>query len=193
MIQTAPFVPGSQTSEEAAYAIAPRIGSIREWLCAILETPRTCFELCQVTGLDKNTVSPRIVELHRDGRIGPSGITRPGPNGGEAIAWVRGASSTGPRVSSTPSPVERECGAAPIPETVAPVYEHLLSRINGSTDDEMQAILGYHRGNQTAQQSARAWLVKHGLAAAGESDGYRVTRRTRAGNPATVWVALAAR
>lgn len=75
---TAPYVPGSASSEAAARAIAPRAPSIRARILATIKdcpSDVVCTREYVVveTGLRIQTVGPRLVELIDDGAIRKSG------------------------------------------------------------------------------------------------------------------------
>lgn len=73
MPQTAPFVPGSQTSKEAADSIVPHLTGLRARVYAAIvaagDEGMTCDEVEVVTGLRHQTASARVRELSKAGLI----------------------------------------------------------------------------------------------------------------------------
>lgn len=85
-----PAAGGSSTSAEAAEALAPHAGRVRDQVLAALDAmPRTDDELEQVLDLPHTTVSARRRELVLLGEVIPSGETRPTRQGRRATVWRR--------------------------------------------------------------------------------------------------------
>lgn len=58
------------TSREAYRAIQPKLGDRqRQVLDALWPNPRCSYELCALTGLPNNVVTPRIYELRKMGLV----------------------------------------------------------------------------------------------------------------------------
>ena len=82
-----PYAHGSATSHEAAERIKPHLTDQQaRALAAIADSPtgRTRQEVCPQTGLPEKTVTARVVELIRQGRIRETGETRPTTSGRSA-------------------------------------------------------------------------------------------------------------
>ncbi len=91
--QTLPFAKGSVTSKEAAESMVPHAPSIRERVYMAVETQHytsgiTCDEVEVMSGISHQTVSARIRELAKAGRIKDSGRVRPTRSGRNAVVWV---------------------------------------------------------------------------------------------------------
>lgn len=92
-----PTMPGfkeSTTSKEAAAAMAPSAGKIREQvLRQIVARPMTADEVGDVLDIDKGVSRPRVSELRKDGLVTPllkeggAQERRPTESGKSAIVW----------------------------------------------------------------------------------------------------------
>ncbi len=80
---------GGLTSAAAAEAIEPHANRLRAVVLAALQEsgPMTSQEIEDRTGLEGNTVRPRLVELREMGRVRDSGLTRPTRSGRDATIW----------------------------------------------------------------------------------------------------------
>ena len=90
--QTAPYVPESDTSYEAAKRIEPALGRLQAKVLTYLLTNDgkglTCDEIEEASGLKHQTASARIRELAQKGLIEDSGDRRPTRSGRNAVVWV---------------------------------------------------------------------------------------------------------
>ncbi len=89
----APFQRHSDTSREAAQAIAPTAETLRERVfSAIKESPvgMTAEEIQHRTGIKGDTVRPRIVELYRANRIHIIGTRRTQSNRRADVWFAKG-------------------------------------------------------------------------------------------------------
>lgn len=81
----------SDTSHDAAKAIAPKTAKLREIVYRAIrargEQGATSHELEDITGIDYASVQPRTSELRRDGKIIDSGLRRARPGCRKSIAW----------------------------------------------------------------------------------------------------------
>mgnify|MGYP001411246627 CR=1 FL=1 len=88
----APYAPGRETSRDAARAIEPHAGQMREQVLAYLRRVgsygATDEEIQRVLGLSPNTARPRRVDLVRSGLVCDSGRTRATASGRKATVWV---------------------------------------------------------------------------------------------------------
>lgn len=77
------------TSRQAAAAIAPRAGTLRALVLGFLKQygPMTAEQLEEISGLDGNTIRPRLVELRAAGRVEMTDDKRPTKSGGTARLW----------------------------------------------------------------------------------------------------------
>lgn len=89
MIDAAPYVPGSPTSEAAAESIKPHTCRLRmEVLRTITATGGLTDEIgSSYSGIAANTWRPRRRELQVLGMIRDSGETRPTKSGRKAVVW----------------------------------------------------------------------------------------------------------
>lgn len=87
--ETAPYIVGSETSEEAAENIAPRLSRLRQRVYDTLRSfgPLTDEDLCNVTGLSASTVRPRRGELVDEAFVVDSGERRKVASGNRATLW----------------------------------------------------------------------------------------------------------
>jgi hypothetical protein len=87
-----PFVRESETSREAAIAIAPNASAIREQVYAFIAKAgslgTTDEEIQERMALAPNTARPRRVELVTAGRVRDSGRRRNTRSGRQAVVWV---------------------------------------------------------------------------------------------------------
>jgi hypothetical protein len=51
----------------------------------------TAWEICQITGIPNESLTPRLAPLRRKGLIKDSGKRRPGGSGRNQIVWVNGS------------------------------------------------------------------------------------------------------
>lgn len=188
---TAPYVPSSSTSHQAAAAIQPHLDTIEgKVYAALLASPdgATDAELVARLGLASNTVGPRRRELVLKGRVVDSGLRRAGPGGGMARVWLALDSDEPVEPGPTPQPLRLVRRRAAMPHEM-PVLGLLIAAGHyGATDDEMQESLGLGGAGQLTQRRARCALVQAGLAM---PDPWAAPRRTRSGALAQVWVASA--
>lgn len=89
-LETAPYVPGSPTSEAAAESIRPHSCRLRhQVLATIARLGGLTDEECQrVTGLAGNCQRSRRRELQVQGLIRDGGSTRATASGRQATVWV---------------------------------------------------------------------------------------------------------
>lgn len=89
---TAPYVPGSDTSQAAAESIAPHLSRLQDRLLGLIRDRggATVDELIVATGLVHQTVGPRVRELFLKGRVRDSGQRRPTRRGRKATVWIVG-------------------------------------------------------------------------------------------------------
>jgi len=88
---TAPFVHGSDTSEEAAEAIAPRLSELQERVLATLRHHTgglTDEEMQFWYDISPSTQRPRRIELVARGLVKDSGLRRRTRSGRSAVIWV---------------------------------------------------------------------------------------------------------
>lgn len=102
--KSAPYVADSDTSQEAAASIEPHLTELQMRVLECIARAKsrfsfsvhracerhpglTCQEVETKTGLDHQTVSPRILELRRMGLIEDSGHRRKTRSGRNAIVW----------------------------------------------------------------------------------------------------------
>jgi hypothetical protein len=88
---TAPFVPFSDTSREAARRIEPVTGTLRLLVFrSILDSPhgRTDDEIEVLLDMRHQTASARRRELVQQGKVKDSGLTRKTRSGTPATVWV---------------------------------------------------------------------------------------------------------
>jgi len=88
-----PFAKNSPTSKAAAISMRPFAPNIREQVFDVVMTYRlgngsTCDEVEVLSKLSHQTVSARIRELFKAGRIRDSGRTRKTRSNRSAIVWV---------------------------------------------------------------------------------------------------------
>jgi hypothetical protein len=89
-VEAPPFQHGSDTSRQAAQAIAPAAGTLRAKVLAVItEAPCTDEEGIQRSGLSPNTWRPRRVELWEAGLVHQAG-TRQTKSGRNAVVWAAG-------------------------------------------------------------------------------------------------------
>ncbi len=82
------YVQGSDTSYAAAISMRGSASSLRDQILDLVrETPRTCAEVEEITGMRHQTASARIKELADAKKIVDSGNKRPTPSGRNAIVW----------------------------------------------------------------------------------------------------------
>ena len=88
-IHSPAFVHPSQTSQDAAFAILPKQGSLQERVLKAIEIHGglTDQEIADITGLSPNTARPRRIELTNAGVIKDGG-TRLTKAGRKAVVWV---------------------------------------------------------------------------------------------------------
>ncbi len=90
--ETAPFVPGSQTSKAAAVGIVKGSRSLRARVMNLLrelgEYGATDEEIQDRLGMNPSTERPRRVELVNAGMVRKSGVCRPTKAGRDADVWV---------------------------------------------------------------------------------------------------------
>ncbi len=90
--EAAPAVRGSDTSEAAAEAVAPRTGKLRELVLYYIrrQGPRgaTDPEIAEGLGMLSDTARARRCELRDRGLIVDSGERRDTPRGRSAVVWV---------------------------------------------------------------------------------------------------------
>jgi DNA-binding transcriptional ArsR family regulator len=76
------------TSHEAAKSVDPTPLETRIYRCLqLLRGGATASELVDLTGLNWNTLSPRLAPLRRKNLIRDSGKRRKGPSGRSQIVW----------------------------------------------------------------------------------------------------------
>jgi hypothetical protein len=89
---TAPFSPGSPTSQVAAAAIAGDAKYIRQRVFNFIRSCReygaTDPEIAQALQLSSDTARPRRVDLRNADMIVDSGRTRPTQSGRPATVWI---------------------------------------------------------------------------------------------------------
>jgi predicted ArsR family transcriptional regulator len=80
---------GGPTSAAAAKAIEPHAGTLRATILDLLrrDGPLTAQEIEDRTGLEGNTVRPRLCELRDAGKVRDSGLTRKTRSGRDAAVW----------------------------------------------------------------------------------------------------------
>jgi DNA-binding transcriptional ArsR family regulator len=82
------------TSHEAAGSVRGEISAKLQLLVVRLVTLHPagliCSEMVALSGLEWNTISPRLKPLRRLGLIHDSGKKRPGPSGRRQIVWMLG-------------------------------------------------------------------------------------------------------
>lgn len=80
---------GGVTSAVAARSMDDHTAGLRGTILALLveQGPLTSQEIEDRTGLEGNTVRPRLVELRAFGRVRDSGRTRLTRSGREAVLW----------------------------------------------------------------------------------------------------------
>jgi hypothetical protein len=86
-----PYVNQSDTSRQAAQAIAPAAGTLRARVLAAIEAAPgglTDEEGCLLTGMNPSTWRPRRGELEKGGFIRDSGRTRKSTAGRDMVVWV---------------------------------------------------------------------------------------------------------
>jgi len=94
--QTLPYAKNSPTSKAAAESMVFHAPNIRDRVFSAIYATRTfsgmsgltCDEAEVACGLSHQTVSARIRELFKAGRIKDSGRTRPTRSGRKAVVWV---------------------------------------------------------------------------------------------------------
>lgn len=93
--QTLPYARGSATSRAAAKSMEPHAPSIRSFVLAAIylstftgRKGATCDEVEVEIEVPHQTVSARIRELFKAGRIKDSGRTRPTRSGRKAVVWI---------------------------------------------------------------------------------------------------------
>lgn len=92
---TYPSVPGWQgleTSRQAAEAIQPIAGALREQVLEIItnhEDGLTADEVAKIMDKSVLTIRPRVCELHIDGEIVPTEYVRQNDSGRYATVWER--------------------------------------------------------------------------------------------------------
>ena len=92
---TLPYNKGSKTSKEAAESMCPLAPSIRERVFSFIQMATnamsgglTCDQVEIYSFGSHQTVSARIRELAKDGRIKDSGKTRKTRSGRKAVVWI---------------------------------------------------------------------------------------------------------
>jgi hypothetical protein len=87
---SAPYVPGSHTSKDAARRIAPRLKSIRFTVYEFIRKHPgvTDAQIRRALRLNTNTARPRRIELERRGLIKWTGKTKRSPLGASAQTWM---------------------------------------------------------------------------------------------------------
>lgn len=87
-----PYVPGSETSREAAESVADDVAALRAIVFELFqregEAGLTDDEIAATLELDGNTARPRRWELAQDGVIRDSGRKRKTRRGRNATVWV---------------------------------------------------------------------------------------------------------
>ena len=90
--QTLPYNRNGPTSKAAAVSMIPYAPNIRERVFEVLRDGQISgltFDVIEfVLGKSHQTVSARIRELFKAGRIKDSGRTRPTRSGRKAVVWV---------------------------------------------------------------------------------------------------------
>jgi hypothetical protein len=88
----APPSVNTDTSRQAAAAIAPRLSALQETILSHVqwsgETGATCEELEENLKLRHQTCGPRLRELATAGRVVDTGIRRRTRSGRKAIVWL---------------------------------------------------------------------------------------------------------
>jgi hypothetical protein len=76
----------SDTSQAAAASVQPSLGARQAAVLRVIRDGRgaTCAEIGLVLNLPPNSISGRITELRKQGRVFDSGRTRPSPVSGKA-------------------------------------------------------------------------------------------------------------
>lgn len=94
MPETAPYVPGSDTSAAAAESIEPLLGrlaaDVRAHVRAQGARGATCDEIEEGLGLRHQTASARVRELAQAGLLKDSGERRATRSGRKAAVWTEG-------------------------------------------------------------------------------------------------------
>lgn len=86
----APYIPGSDTSEEAAEAIEPRLSLLQELVLVVLRhrpNGLTDEEMQTEAVMQPSTQRPRRVELVAQGLVEDSGTRRKTRSGRSAVVW----------------------------------------------------------------------------------------------------------
>lgn len=99
---TAPFVPGSETSEAAAALIAGDTEALRRIVLDDLRRrgPASAWELADRLGILENTVRPRLCELREKGLAFPGeGKAQRGGAGASSKRWEAGKAPAGQKAS----------------------------------------------------------------------------------------------
>ena len=94
-LPTAPYVPGSETSIEAAHSIVPSLQRLERRVLGVIEERgdlgATDDEIEVITGLAHQTASARRRALVLRGLVADSGLRRPTRSGRRATVWLRAA------------------------------------------------------------------------------------------------------
>lgn len=81
-----------ETAHAAARAVTFRVGSIRARLVAELARVglrgATCDDLHAATGINLQSITPRLIELERMGLVRRTAETRAGATGSQRIVWA---------------------------------------------------------------------------------------------------------
>lgn len=189
----APFVPGSDTSREAAESIAPVSSAIRvriyEWIRARGRRGATCDEVEEALGLRHQTASARVRELVRSGALVDSGQRRRTRSGRTARVVVTPLSGSLRRSLVRPSPESPAPRKRRVedPSRLDPQQRRVLDLLVergalGATCDEVEVLLDL--SHQCASARVRE-VIRKGLA---EDSGER--RKTRSGRSARVVIAV---
>jgi len=92
LAQTAPYMPGSETSQRAAGAIAPQTGQLRAFVYRFFvrrgEVGATDHEVAGCLGMLLDTARARRVELRDSGHVTDSGKRRSTASGRQATVWT---------------------------------------------------------------------------------------------------------
>lgn len=182
-MNTAPYVPGSETSKAAAQSVSGRTESMRDVIYRAIASASqapTRNDLIERTGLLRNCVSPRLQELIDEGRV------KVGPmrDGFHTYELGRG----GPRVSgSTPQPAEFVKAGDPAEglETEIMVVLRAARSNADRCDDAIFRALGLPETERHRVTFARISLVRKGCIVKG-----RYKTKTSSGVQATAWLPI---
>lgn len=91
LFPTAPYVPWSDTSKQAAASIEPHLARLERIVFEVVARAGavglTAQEIEETHGIPGNTVRPRLVALCRKGMVRDSGERRNTRSGRRAVVW----------------------------------------------------------------------------------------------------------